>query len=131
MRINHIFEKQNNRVVATSLNWVNQDENIEIKLDFDAHAVCSQKLNEIVIENYQGKSILFYSYSGELLRQIPLPSLDGHQFRGLNNSNDSKSGVSLIFLPTDESKKTKWNDMVQHELIIKEPYIGKYLNIYR
>jgi hypothetical protein len=126
-----MFEKKGNRVVATSLDWVNQDKNVGIKLDFDAHAIYSEKLNEIAIENYQKKNILFYSELGKLIREIPLPCLEGHSSRGLNKNNESKSGISLIFFPTDESKKTKWDDMVQYELLLEKPFVGKYLNIYR
>ncbi|MCX2781345.1 hypothetical protein [Microbulbifer thermotolerans] len=131
MKINHHFKKDGNRTVATTVNWENGEKKVSITIDSDVSGLFSEELNQIVIEDYSARKILFYSKDGRLQHDIPLPTLEGYSFRGLNKNNTTKTGISLIFNPETKEHETTWNDMVQYELLINPPYIGKFLGIYR
>lgn len=131
MKINHSFKKDGNRTVATTVTWEHGGKKVSITIDSDVSGLFSEELNQIVIEDYPVRKILFYSKGGILQYDIPLPILEGYSFRGLNKNNASKTGISLIFNPESKEHKTTWDDMVQYELLINPPYIGKFLGIYR
>ncbi|MCW8932606.1 MAG: hypothetical protein OQL19_20525 [Gammaproteobacteria bacterium] len=125
------FTKEGNRVISTTLSWEHNGNNICIDCQDDVQAIYADKLEKVVVELFLQNRIAFYSNEGELSFEIPLPSLDGCSFRGLNKSIKSKTGVSIIFNPEDDKKKNKWNDMVQYELLTNAPYISECLEIYR
>lgn len=131
MRVDHTFTKDGRRVVSTTLTWLFHGGSVSVEVEDDAHAFYSDKLEKIVVELFRHKKIAFYSESGDFSFDIPMPSLDGYSFWGLNKNFDSVIGVSVIFNPEAEGKKTEWNDMVQYELLTTAPYVGKYLYIYR
>ena len=57
--------------------------------------------------------------------------MEGYQFRGINPSSYSPTGVSLLYAPMSENFANEWGDIEQYEFIVAECIKGRKIGIQR
>lgn len=115
-----------------SISWEIEGIARELKFDKTISAQFSEELNSIVVELYEDDKLNFYSLNGELLSSERIPKMDGYQFRGLNKSLKSRTGIALLFLPDAKESDLGLADIEQYEMLsTPNARVGGYLNIFR
>lgn len=126
------YTKHINTYDPVAVSWQFGGKSVELEFKAPIEALFSNYLDAVVVEVYDENALNFYSLNGSLLSSEPLPAMAHYQFRGLNKSKESKTGIALLFHPADESVGNQWRDTEQFELTEKAvSRIGKRLGIYR
>ncbi|MFT3930597.1 MAG: hypothetical protein QM709_09925 [Spongiibacteraceae bacterium] len=126
------YTKFLNTYDPVSVSWDYQGRTVQVDFPSVISALRSDKLNCVVIEIYEEGKLNFYALTGDLVSSEALPYLQGYQFRGINKNKESKTGISILFNPVDDSVGNKWRDIEQYELTDKPGFrLGRSLGIYR
>ncbi len=126
------YKKFINTYEPISVEWNFNGREVLLEFTESITAIFSEKINRVVVELFSENKISFYELSGELDLSGTLPNMENYQYRGINKSIQSKTGISFLFHPTDESVGNEWRDTEQYELDLKAPnFLGKKLGIYR
>ena len=119
------------REASTTLSWRWSGGNVSLEFETIARPVFSEVVEKIYVSEYLKSSIYIFAKSGELVRTIEIPTIDGYQYRGLNKNKKSKNGIALLYVPVDEGRGNEWRDIEQYELNDESPNLGSFLDIYR
>lgn len=130
MKIKRVFSRENGKS-KTWLTWQYDGMSVELELDYDASGIFSESMQLIFIEAYEKKKIFSYNLNGTLSDSYNICAKKGYEFRGLNKSNKSATGISLLYHPSSSGTGNEWNDTEQYELVLEENTIGPFLDIYR
>lgn len=115
-----------------SVGWNYQGKDLLLEFPEPITAIYSEKIDRVVVELFSNKQLNFYKLSGELDFSASLPGMDNYQYRGLNKSIESQTGISFLFHPITEKVGNEWRDTEQYELNFNPQHLlGKRLGIYR
>src|SRR6187551_1081748 len=128
MKINREFVRKGNER-HTTLSWYHEGDLILVTFDYDVSGLYSDKLNKIVVDIYEEKKIFLYGVAGNCEAEYVIPEMKGYQFRGLNKSNESKTGVSLLYHPFEDGVGNQWGDTEQYEFFLDADQKMKMLGI--
>jgi hypothetical protein len=131
MKIKRTTQKDGDKVISTEYTWKNENGEVHISFPSDVICIYSSSINKVVAEIFEARTIQLIDISGKVTDEYKIPSMDGYQFRGINRNNKSKSGISLLFFPTEDKLKTEWNDIEQYEFLTSENPLGEKIGIYR
>lgn len=126
-----LYTKFLNEYDPISATWEYNHSNVLLEFSELINAIYSERIERVAVE-ILCKHISFYKLNGSLDFSVPCPGMDKYQYRGLNKNNHSRTGISLLFHPTERSIGNEWQDMEQYEMEFNSPnLVGKYLGIYR
>lgn len=125
------YTKFVNEYDPISVTWEHNHNNILLEFSEPINAIYSEKIERVAVE-ILCKHISFYKLNGNLDFSVPCPHMEKYQYRGLNKNNHSKTGISLLFHPTERPTGNEWQDIEQYEMEFNSRNLfGKYLGIYR
>ncbi len=126
------YKKYINEYDPVSVGWVHEEKDVLLNFSEPITAVYSEPLDRVIVELFSENRLCFYNLAGALESSGSLPRLEHYQYRGIHKSIGSKSKVSFLFHPIDDSVGNKWRDTEQYELDIRcNNFLGKNLGIYR
>ena len=127
------YENYDDDYNPQAISWVFNEKKVSIDFPFAISAVFAEPIEKIIIEVYQENELHFYNLDGELAFKTEIPVKTGYKFKGLNKNKKSKSGISLLFHPREQSDGNTWDDTEQYELKLNdnEDLLGEKLGIYR
>ena len=126
------YKKFVNEYDPVCVGWKYAGKDVLLQFSQPITAVFSEKIGKVVVEIYSENKLNFYNINGKLECSNFLPTLENYQFRGINKSIESKTGISFLFHPISQSVGNKWRDTEQYEMDLECVYfLGKKLGIYR
>lgn len=126
------YTKHINTYDPVAVAWNYDGKRIELAFETPISALYSESLKNVVVEIYGENRLNFYGVDGALQGSEPIPTVEHYQFRGLNKSIESETGISLLFHPLDETVGNQWRDTEQFEMgKSKQNRIGRKLGIFR
>lgn len=114
-----------------TVQWECSGGGVRLSFPFEVNAIYASKISRVIVEKYEQGKVGFYQLDGALEFDSEIPKIEGYRFRGINKNSESKTGVSLLFYPSDPGKGNQWRDIEQYELVADLKCLGRYLNIYR
>jgi len=130
--MNIVYKKFINEYDPISVYWNHSGKDVLLEFPESITAIFSEKINRVVVELFSANNLHFYNLNGELDFSGSLPNMENYQYRGINKSIDSKTGISFLFHPIADSVGNEWRDTEQYELDLKSSnFLGKKLGIYR
>lgn len=132
MKMKIEYTKHINTYDPVAVSWAYDGKRIELTFETPIAALFSKPLNNVIVELYGANRLNFYELDGTLKASEYLPRLEHYQFRGLNRNKESRTGISFLFHPLDDSVGNQWRDTEQFEMTINsDNRVGKNLGIYR
>jgi len=130
MKIEYV--KHINTYDPVAVAWDCNGKRVELIFEVPISALYSEPLANVVVEIYGENKLNFYGLDGALQESEAIPTIEHYQFRGLNKSVESETGISLLFHPADETVGNQWRDTEQFEMgKNKKNRVGRNLGVFR